>query len=99
MAAGWRTTSPEEQADDAAALLDALGVGPAAVVGTSSGGNFALCMLIRHAEAVRGAILHGPNGRLLVTGQGLMRMERDGLMAPARRRRIGPPGSGRHRLP
>ena len=40
--AGWQTTSPEEQADDAAALLDALAVGPAAVFGTSSGGNFAL---------------------------------------------------------
>jgi len=32
--AGWRTTSPQEQADDAAALLDALAVGPAAVFGT-----------------------------------------------------------------
>lgn len=28
--------------------------------GTSSGGNFALCLLIRHPEAVRGAILHEP---------------------------------------
>jgi pimeloyl-ACP methyl ester carboxylesterase len=58
--AGWTTTSPQEQADDAAALLDALGVGPAAVFGTSSGGNFALCLMIRHPEAVRGAILHEP---------------------------------------
>ena len=33
--AGWETTSPEEQADDAAALLDALGTGPAAVFGTA----------------------------------------------------------------
>jgi len=39
--AGWETTSPEEQADDAAALLDALGTGPAAVFSTSSGGVFA----------------------------------------------------------
>jgi pimeloyl-ACP methyl ester carboxylesterase len=58
--AGWSTTSPEEQADDAAALLNTLGIGPAAVFGTSSGGNFALYMLIRHPEAVRGAILHEP---------------------------------------
>ena len=29
--AGWQTTSPEEQADDAAALLEALETGPAAV--------------------------------------------------------------------
>ena len=58
--AGWRTTSPEEQADDAAALLDALGAGPAAVFGTSSGANFALCLLARHRAAVRGTILHEP---------------------------------------
>jgi pimeloyl-ACP methyl ester carboxylesterase len=56
----WQTTSPEEQADDAAALLNALGTGPAAVFGTSSGGNFALCLLVRHPERVRSAILHEP---------------------------------------
>src|SRR5580765_3110559 len=57
---GWRTTSPEEQADDAAALLDVLGVGPAAVFGTSGGGNLALCLLVRHPGRVRGALLHEP---------------------------------------
>ncbi|MQA78039.1 MAG: alpha/beta fold hydrolase [Streptosporangiales bacterium] len=56
----WQTTSPEEQADDAAALLNALGTGPAAVLGTSGGGNFALCLMIRHPGSVRGAILHEP---------------------------------------
>ena len=56
----WATTSPEEQADDAAALLEALGVGPSAIFGTSSGGNFALCLLVRHPGWVRGAILHEP---------------------------------------
>jgi pimeloyl-ACP methyl ester carboxylesterase len=64
--AGWRTTSAEEQADDAAALLDALGTGPAAVFGTSSGGTFALCLLVRHPERVRGAILHEPGLYALV---------------------------------
>ena len=64
--AGWQTTSAEEQADDAAALLDALGVGPAAVFGTSSGGSFALWLLVRHPEAVRGAILHEPGLYALV---------------------------------
>ena len=64
--AGWQTTSPEEQADDAAALLDALGTGPAAVFGTSSGGNFALCLLVRHPGWVRGAILHEPGLYALV---------------------------------
>jgi pimeloyl-ACP methyl ester carboxylesterase len=58
--AGWDTTSPEEQADDASALLHALGLAPAAVFGTSSGGIFALAMLIRHPQAVRAALLHEP---------------------------------------
>jgi pimeloyl-ACP methyl ester carboxylesterase len=57
---GWTTTSPQEQADDAAGLVDALALSPAAVFGTSSGGNFALWMLTRHPTAVRGAILHEP---------------------------------------
>jgi pimeloyl-ACP methyl ester carboxylesterase len=57
---GWVTTSPEEQADDAAALLGALGLAPAAVFGTSSGANFALALTIRHPAAVRGALLHEP---------------------------------------
>jgi pimeloyl-ACP methyl ester carboxylesterase len=64
--AGWQTTSAEEQADDAAALLDALGVAPAAVFGTSSGGTFALCLLVRHPERVRGGILHEPGLYALV---------------------------------
>jgi pimeloyl-ACP methyl ester carboxylesterase len=58
--AGWQTTSPEEQADDAAALLGALDTGPAAIFGTSSGGNFTVCLLVRHPGSVRGAILHEP---------------------------------------
>src|SRR4029450_12721520 len=40
---GWTTASAGEQADDSAALLDALGTGPAAVFGTSAGGICALC--------------------------------------------------------
>jgi pimeloyl-ACP methyl ester carboxylesterase len=58
--AGWKTTSPEEQADDAAGLLAALVRSPAVVCGTSSGAAFALCLLSRHPAAVRGAILHEP---------------------------------------
>ena len=63
---GWQTTSPQEQADDAAGLLTALGIGPVAVFGTSSGGNFTLCLLIRHPGWVRGAILHEPGLYALV---------------------------------
>src|SRR3954452_1656225 len=56
--AGWKTTSPEEQADDAAGLLAAVVRSPAVVCGTSSGAVFALCLLARHPTALRGAILH-----------------------------------------
>lgn len=52
--------------DDAAALLTALGIGPAAVFGTSSGGTFALCLLVRHPDSVRGLILHEPGLYALV---------------------------------
>lgn len=58
--AGWDTTSTEEQADDAAGLLEALGLAPAAVLGTSGGAIIGLNLVIRHPEVVRGAILHEP---------------------------------------
>jgi pimeloyl-ACP methyl ester carboxylesterase len=57
---GWGTTSPEEQADDAAGVLRALQLAPAAVFGTSNGAICALCLLIRNPEFVRAAILHEP---------------------------------------
>jgi pimeloyl-ACP methyl ester carboxylesterase len=57
---GWRTTTVEEQADDAAGLMRALELPPAAVFGSSSGAICALSLLIRHPELVRGAILHEP---------------------------------------
>jgi pimeloyl-ACP methyl ester carboxylesterase len=105
--AGWQTTSAEEQADDAAALLDALGVGPAAVFGTSSGGNFALWLLVRHPEAVRGAILHEPGLYALVDDFDAVRAPVRALVQEAMEgggggRRCGAPlvlrGRGRRRL-
>lgn len=57
---GWVTTSVEEQADDAAALLNVLGLAPAAVFGSSAGAVIALALLIHRPEVVRGAILHEP---------------------------------------
>jgi pimeloyl-ACP methyl ester carboxylesterase len=58
--AGWAQTSLAEQADDAAALLAALGQTPAVVVGTSAGGSIALEAALRHPDAVRAAIVHEP---------------------------------------
>jgi len=57
---GWTQTSLEEQADDAAALVQALGVAPVGVFGTSSGGAIGLELLLRHPEVMRGAVLHEP---------------------------------------
>lgn len=57
---GWVATSVKEQADDAAALLDALGLAPAAIFGTSGGAVIALGLLVHHPAAVRGAVLHEP---------------------------------------
>jgi pimeloyl-ACP methyl ester carboxylesterase len=57
---GWTQTSLAEQADDAAALLAALGQRPAVVVGTSAGGSIALELALRHPRAVRAAVVHEP---------------------------------------
>jgi pimeloyl-ACP methyl ester carboxylesterase len=45
---------------DAAALLDTLGLAPAAVFGSSAGAMITLGLLIRHPDLTRGAILHEP---------------------------------------
>jgi pimeloyl-ACP methyl ester carboxylesterase len=58
--AAWQGTSPEAEADDAANLLEEAEAGPAVVLGTGSDANLALCLLIRHPGAVRGAVLHDP---------------------------------------
>jgi pimeloyl-ACP methyl ester carboxylesterase len=91
--AGWNTTSPEEQADDAAALLNALGLAPAAVFGTSRGGIVALELSIRHPEAVRGAILHDPGLFALMDDPGevrrtVMALVREGMASGGHRAAI-----------
>jgi pimeloyl-ACP methyl ester carboxylesterase len=56
----WKQTSMAEQAEDAAALLMALRVAPAAVVGQSFGALIALELLLRHPDLVRRASLLDP---------------------------------------
>ncbi|HEX6117405.1 MAG TPA: alpha/beta hydrolase [Solirubrobacterales bacterium] len=48
------------QADDAAALVEELGLAPATVFGSSGGGNIALELIARDPGAVRAAIVHEP---------------------------------------
>jgi pimeloyl-ACP methyl ester carboxylesterase len=56
----WESTSTEEQAEDAARLIGALGIAPTAIFGTSAGAIIGLDLVIRRPELVRGAILHEP---------------------------------------
>jgi pimeloyl-ACP methyl ester carboxylesterase len=58
-------------ADDAAALIDALGAGPAVVVGRSQGGEIAVDLALRYPERVRALALLEGGG--LTLGEGLRR--------------------------
>jgi len=58
--AGWTTTSVNEQADDAAGIVRALGLEPVVLFGASAGGPIALDLMIRHPRLVRAGILQDP---------------------------------------
>jgi esterase len=59
----YERTSVAEQADDAAALLDALHATPAIVIGRSYGGDVAIDLALRHPDRVRAlALLEGGAG-------------------------------------
>jgi pimeloyl-ACP methyl ester carboxylesterase len=57
---GWVETDVREQVADAAALLEALELVPASIVGSSNGAVIALWLTLEHPEAVRSAIYHEP---------------------------------------
>ena len=57
---GYSGSTVETEADDAAALLQALNMAPAIVWGNSSGAIIALGLLLRHPDVVRQAMLHEP---------------------------------------
>ncbi|MDF2979805.1 MAG: alpha/beta fold hydrolase [Actinomycetospora sp.] len=56
----WTATSVEEQADDAAALLEALDLAPAVVYGHSTGGIILTDLALRRPDVLRGAVFHEP---------------------------------------
>jgi pimeloyl-ACP methyl ester carboxylesterase len=56
----WHTTSLREQAADAAALIEHLGLGPALVWGSSLGGAIAFELTEHRPDLVRHAVLHDP---------------------------------------
>jgi pimeloyl-ACP methyl ester carboxylesterase len=64
---GWASTTVDEQADDAAALLRGLEVAPAIVFGTSAGASIAANLAIRHPSVLRGVVFHEPIFRSGVT--------------------------------
>lgn len=57
---GWTSTTVDEQADDAAALLRGLDLAPAIVFGTSAGASIAANLAIRHPAVLRGVVFHEP---------------------------------------
>ena len=53
----YERTSVAEQADDAAALLDALAAAPAVVIGRSYGGSVAIDLALRYPARVQALVL------------------------------------------
>jgi pimeloyl-ACP methyl ester carboxylesterase len=80
----YDTTSTAEHADDAAALLDALGAAPAAVIGRSYGGEIVIDLALRHPECVRGlALLEGAPSSLSAEAAAWAESLRQQVLAPA----------------
>jgi pimeloyl-ACP methyl ester carboxylesterase len=56
----YRRTTVEEQSEDAAALIEAIGAGPVVACGAGTGAVLALDLLLRRAELIRGVVLIEP---------------------------------------
>jgi len=64
----YERTTVQEQAEDAAALLEALDATPAVLCGSDFGALVCLDLALRHPRAVAGAVLIGPPLLWLVAG-------------------------------
>jgi pimeloyl-ACP methyl ester carboxylesterase len=62
----WPGGGSAQHADDAAGLLEALGLGDALVLGYSSSGNITLQLALRHPELIRRALVYEPGYLRLV---------------------------------
>ncbi len=76
----WPGGGSAQHADDAAGLLEALGLGEAVVLGYSSSGNITLQLALRHPELIRRALVYEPGYlRLVPDGADLQRRMRDAV--------------------
>jgi pimeloyl-ACP methyl ester carboxylesterase len=57
---GWSAAPIDEQADDAAELVTALGLAPVVAYGNSGGAIILTSVALRHPSVLRGAIFHEP---------------------------------------
>jgi pimeloyl-ACP methyl ester carboxylesterase len=64
----WPGRGADQHADDAAALLEALDIGPATIVGVSSGGVVALDLAVRHPETVERVVAWEPPAAGVIPG-------------------------------
>jgi pimeloyl-ACP methyl ester carboxylesterase len=85
----WPGSGAAQHADDAAGLLRELGVGPATIVGVSSGGVLALSVAARHPEVVHRAIAWEPPAASVVPGGAEFSAE---LMRPINEHLVAHPG-------
>jgi pimeloyl-ACP methyl ester carboxylesterase len=85
----WPGTGAPQHADDAAALLAALDLGPATVVGVSSGAVIALELAARHPDAVQRVVAWEPPAAGVVPGGAEITA---GIMAPVEQHLAEHPG-------
>jgi len=76
----WATTTIDQHADDAAALLDGLDAGPSVVLGTSAAAGIVANLALRHPSVPRAVIFHEPLFPSGVTNPDAVRAGRQALI-------------------
>jgi pimeloyl-ACP methyl ester carboxylesterase len=83
---GWTETSIPEQADDAARLIESMGLTPAFVVGTSWSTLIVIDLIARYPSLLRGAVIHEATLFGVVSNSASVAEQRGTLTADALRR-------------